>query len=221
MPIRDSEGETTHYVAINEDITLWREYEERLNWQANYDPLTSLPNRMLMLDRMSQVIALAARKNEKVAVLLLDLDRFNIINDTMGHESGDEVLRLTAQRLLTEQHDADTVARVGNAEFMMVLTDLKEPNSPQAVAARICESLKLPFVVGGTEIFISASIGIALYPDNGTSPQELLRSATTAMHAIEGEERGGWRFFTPTLPPAIACRSRASCAARWRAVNFT
>lgn len=198
-PIRDEAGMITNFVAIMEDITLRKEYEARLEWQANYDSLTGLPNRMLVLDRMGQAIALAARNRSQVAVMLVDLDRFRAVNDTMGHDVGDAILRQVAQRLMTEQHEGDTVARVGNDEFAMVLADVEEFHAPQSVAARICASLESPFLIAGTEIFVSASIGIALYPENGTTAQELLRSATAAMPAISSEGRGGWRFFTPEL----------------------
>ncbi|EME69555.1 PAS/PAC sensors-containing diguanylate cyclase/phosphodiesterase [Paramagnetospirillum caucaseum] len=198
-PIRDETGAITNFVAIKEDITLRKEYEARLEWQANYDSLTGLPNRMLVLDRLGQAIALAGRNSDQVAVMLVDLDRFKAVNDTMGHDAGDEILRQVAQRLRIEQRQADTVARVGNDEFVMVLTDLGEAHAPQAVAARICARLEAPFQVGDAEIFISASIGIALFPENGSTAQDLLRSATAAMPVAETEGRGNWRFFTPEL----------------------
>ncbi|MDO8607594.1 MAG: EAL domain-containing protein [Phaeospirillum sp.] len=198
-PIRDSSGAITNFVAITEDITLHREYEARLEWQANYDSLTGLPNRMLVLDRLGQAMALANRNNGQIAVMLVDLDRFKAVNDTMGHDAGDEVLRQVAKRLLIEQRQADTVARVGNDEFVMVLSDASESHSPQAVAARICERLEAPFIIGGDEIFISASIGIAIFPGNGVTAQDLLRSATAAIPSADAEGRGGWRFFTPEL----------------------
>jgi diguanylate cyclase (GGDEF)-like protein/PAS domain S-box-containing protein len=198
-PIRDASGTITNFVAIKEDITLRKEYEARLEWQANYDSLTGLPNRMLVLDRLGQALALAGRNNAQVAVMLIDLDRFKAVNDTMGHEAGDEILRQVAKRLLIEQRQADTVARVGNDEFVIVLADLDQTHSPQAVAARVCERMEIPFIINGREIFISASIGIALFPENGTTAQDLLRTATAAMPVAEADGRGGWRFFTPEL----------------------
>lgn len=198
-PLRDSGGNITNFVAIKENITLKKEYEARLEWQANYDSLTGLPNRMLVQDRLGQAIALADRNGGQVAVLHIDLNRFKSVNDTMGHETGDEILRQVSTRLLAEQRQADTLARIGNDEFVMVLADLDQVHGPQAVAARVCETIAAPFIVGGTEVFISARIGIAVFPNDGRTPPKLLRSATAAMNDTEAEQFGGWRFFTPEL----------------------
>jgi len=204
-PLRDSAGTITNFVAIKENITLKKEYEARLEWQANYDSLTGLPNRMLVQDRLGQAIALADRNANQVAVMHIELNRFKAVNDTMGHEAGDEILRQVAARLLAEQRQADTLARIGNDEFIMVLADVNQVHSPQAVAARICETIKAPFAVGGTEVFVTARIGIAVFPNDGRTPPNLLRSATAAMRDSanattrdsEAEQFGGWRFFTP------------------------
>jgi len=196
--LRDSHGFITHFVAIKENITLLRDYEERLEWQTNYDSLTGLPNRMLVLDRLGQAIASTGRDDRPVAVMHIDLDRFKAINDTLGREAGDEILRQVAQRLQVERRQTDTVARVGNDEFVMVLSDLSRTHSPQAVAERICEKMAAPFLIKGAEVFISASIGIAVFPSDGETAKDLLHSATAAMPAA-AERLGGWRFFTPEL----------------------
>ncbi|HVI51893.1 MAG TPA: EAL domain-containing protein [Candidatus Sulfotelmatobacter sp.] len=198
-PLRNEAGEITHFVAVKEDITLRKEYEARLEWQANYDSLTGLPNRMLVLDRLGQAVAVAGRNRCQVTVMHIDLDRFRAINDTLGHGAGDDVLRQVAHRLLAEQHQTDTVARVGNDEFVMVLSDIGEAHSPQAVASRLCAVLAQPFQIQDQEVFISARIGIAVFPTDGETPQELLRSATAAMPGVDSAGHGGWRFFTHEL----------------------
>ena len=204
-PLRDAGGTITNFVAIKEDITQLKEYEAQLEKQANYDALTGLPNRTQVLDRLGQAIALAGRNRGQVAVLHIDIDRFKAVNDTMGHGVGDEILREVAKRLLVEGRQSDTVARVGNDEFVMVLSDLGKIHSPQSVAARVCDRMTVPFAVDAAEVFVSVSIGIAVFPDDGSTPHDLLRSATAAMSVAEIEDRGGWRFFTPELD---ACAHR-------------
>ncbi|MCW2244426.1 diguanylate cyclase (GGDEF)-like protein/PAS domain S-box-containing protein [Azospirillum fermentarium] len=210
-PIRDAAGTITNYVAITEDITLRKEYEARLEWQANYDSLTGLPNRMLLQDRLSQAIAHAGRDHCQLVVMMVDLDRFKAVNDTLGHEAGDELLRAVAQRLQGEVSVTDTVARTGDDDFAVVMPivgPLTAPavTSPETMAERICTALGAPFVIGGTEIFVSARIGIATYPGDGQTPQMLLRSAAAAVPAAGGGAEGGgrgalrhWRFFTQAL----------------------
>ncbi|MGE5514276.1 MAG: EAL domain-containing protein [Bacteroidota bacterium] len=205
-PIRDGDGRMTHYVAIKEDITLRKQYEAQLDWQANYDGLTRLPNRTLLLDRLGQAIAEAMRDGSRVAVLQVELHRFKAINETMGHEIGDSVLCQVAKRMRDGQRDVDTVARVGDHDFVVLLTHPDEVHSPQAAAARLCERLAEPLNAGGNEVVLAAGIGIALYPDDGVTPQELLRSAAAAQSEQDAEARGGWRFFTPEQD--IAARRR-------------
>ena len=213
-PLRDAAGTITNYVGVKEDITLRRQYEEQLEWQANYDSLTRLPNRTLLLDRLGQAIAIGTRNGQALAVMQVGLHRFTAINEIMGHEAGDEVLCQVARRLQGELRQADTVARTSNTEFIVLLTEIGEPYSPQAVAARICEKLLAPFMFGETEIFISACIGIAIFPEDGTSPPELLRSAAAARPEAEAEGRGGWRFFTPELD--VCARRRLMLEANLR-----
>lgn len=205
-PIRDAEGQMTHFVAIKEDITLRKQYEAQLDWQANYDTLTRLPNRTLLLDRLGQAVARAARNGTHPAVLQVELHRFKTINEAMGHEAGDRILCQVAERLLADQRETDTVARVGNHEFVVLLANQDDVHSAQTVAARICQRLAEPLGQSGAEVFLGAGVGIALYPDDGKTPQDLLRNAATAQSELEPEGRGGWRFFTPELDAAARRR---------------
>lgn len=205
-PIRDAEGQMTHFVAIKEDITLRKQYEAQLDWQANYDTLTRLPNRTLLLDRLGQAVAQAARNGTRPAVLQVDVHRLKTVNEAMGHEAGDRILCQVAERLTAGLRQTDTVARVGNHEFVVLLADQDEAHSPQTAAARICERLAEPLGQPGAEIFLGAGVGIALYPEDGMTPQDLLRNAATAQSELEGEGRGGWRFFTPELDAAARRR---------------
>lgn len=205
-PIRDAEGQMTHFVAIKEDITLRKQYEAQLDWQANYDTLTRLPNRTLLLDRLGQAAAHAARNGTHPAVLQVGLHRFKTINEAMGHEAGDRILCQVAERLLADQRETDTVARVGNHEFVVLLANQDDIHSAQTVAARICQRLAEPLGQPGAEVFLGAGVGIALYPDDGKTPQDLLRNAATAQSELEPEGRGGWRFFTPELDAAARRR---------------
>lgn len=206
-PIRDAEGRMTHYVAIKEDITLRKQYEAQLDWQANYDSLTRLPNRTLLLDRLGQAIAQATRACGRVALIQVNLHRYKTVCDTMGHEAGDAVLREAAARLGDGRRESDTVARLDGGDFAVLLSGGGgEALSPQVVAERICQLMAEPFQVNGTEVFLSAGIGIAMFPEDGSTPQDLLRSAAAAQSELAGEGRAGWRYFTAGLDAAARQR---------------
>jgi diguanylate cyclase (GGDEF)-like protein/PAS domain S-box-containing protein len=196
-PIRDGSGAVTNYVSIKEDITLRKEYEARLDWHANYDSLTRLPNRTLLTDRLSQMVALAGQGDHRAAVMSVDLLRMRTLTESMGHDAGDAVLRQAAERLQALSSEADTVARVGSAEFILLLSESGESRSLQSLAEHICDSLSQPFDANGAEVVLGASIGIAVYPDDGASPAELLHCAVAAHPSEGGEAQEGWRFFTP------------------------
>lgn len=195
-PIRNVDGAITNFVAIKEDITLRREYEDRIAWQANYDALTGLPNRMLALDRLGQAIRQAQRQDRLVAVLLLDLTRFKKLQATLGPAASDELLKRAAERLKEAIPEFDTVARVGDDEFLIVLSDIADPEEPGLFAARLCEHLAEPFSIDRAECFALASIGVTVYPKDGRSPLELLRNAYAAKQTVRAKGHGGWHFFT-------------------------
>jgi diguanylate cyclase (GGDEF)-like protein/PAS domain S-box-containing protein len=167
---------------LAQDVTERQQLHDRLVHQANHDALTGLPNRLLLTDRMEQTLASAARHGNLAAVICLDLDRFKQINDTYGHAVGDQCLRKLAERLCTRLRASDTVARSGGEEFTVLLGDLTTANDAELVVAELLAGIRQPFTVDGYNLEISASIGIAIYPSDGTDSQALWRAADTAMY---------------------------------------
>ncbi len=198
-PITASSGIITHFVAVKEDITARKGYEERLLRQAHYDQLTGLPNRLLALDRLTQALARMRRENTLVAVLFIDLDQFKSVNDTLGHHAGDQLLRETARRLEGCVRDEDSVARFGGDEFIIMLTDLRSPLQSEVVIEKVLAALAEPFHLEGQEVFSSASIGITVAPLDGSDPHVLMRNADVAMYQAKADGRSTSRFFTRQL----------------------
>ncbi len=198
-PIRDPDGTVAHYVALNEDITVRKEYEKRLLHQANFDSLTGLPNRILALDRLTQSLASAHRNGRRVVLMFIDLDQFKRVNDTLGHQAGDRLLIEGAKRLSGVLRDADTVARLGGDEFLVLIPDVAPAFHPEVVAERILAAFEPPFHLDGHEAHVSASIGLTIYPTDGTAPQVLMRNADAAMYKAKEGGRSCYRFFTPEM----------------------
>ena len=192
--IMDSIGHATHYVAIFSDITTIKANEERLHHLAYYDALTALPNRILFNDRLNQAMARASRGNQMVAVLLLDLDRFKIINDTLGHMAGDTLLIDVARRVGDCMRESDTVARLGGDEFIVVLPDMDNINHASLVAQKIIDVLVQPFTLENQEVFITTSIGISFYPSSGDSAETLVKTADIAMYHAKEQGRNNYQF---------------------------
>jgi len=194
-PIYSKAGELTHFIAIKEDINARKEVEHRLFQQANYDRLTGLPNRELAKDRLSQATKRARRNDSTIALIFIDLDNLKIINDTMGHAAGDALLIEMASRLNNCIREEDTVAHIGGDEFLVILTDIKNSLSAEAISLKIIDSASRPLLVNGNEIIITTSVGIAIFPDNADSSEDLLKNAGAAMY--EAKEAGGntFRFF--------------------------
>jgi diguanylate cyclase (GGDEF)-like protein/PAS domain S-box-containing protein len=181
------------------DITLRKQFEDRLQYQANFDPVTGLPNRNLALDRLISAIEAARRRATRVSVLFIDVDRFKKINDTLGHAAGDRFLRQVAQRLKASVRQMDTVARLGGDEFVVLLNDVRLRSDAEAVAAKIAEMNAEPFMLDGQEAFVTLSIGIASFPEDGDDAQELLRHADAAMYVAKENGRSQVRLFSPEL----------------------
>ena len=192
-PVRSESGAVTHFVGVLNDVTYRKDAEARLNHLANHDPLTGLPNRNLLHDRLAH--AIARRREGMAAVLFLDLDRFKLINDSYGHDVGDELLKAVAARLSGCLRGEDTVARLGGDEFVVLLEDLPGIDAAASIAGKIAARLAEPLSVGGRELPLAASIGIALYPRDGRVPQDLLKNADTAMYRAKEAGRGGFCFF--------------------------
>ena len=175
-------GELTHYVGIFSDVTGQKRQQEHLERLAHYDALTGLPNRVLALDRLGQLMAGADRQGHQVAVCYLDLDGFKEVNDRFGHAQGDALLVATAGRIRHAVRDGDTVARLGGDEFVLLLARVHGMASVQPVIERVLESLAQPYSLAGEVPQVSASMGVALYPDHGATPDHLLRAADQAMY---------------------------------------
>jgi len=185
-------GQFAHRLAIALSKTA---RDERLHRQAHYDPLTSLPNRLLFLDRLNQELASATAGLGRGALLYIDLDHFKRVNDSVGHAAGDQLLTIVAQRLRSCVKDGDTVARLGGDEFTVILRNVSDPDAARAVAERIIESLQLPVNIGGRDQYVCASIGITLFPDDGHTIEGLMRNADTAMYRAKDLGRGRAMFF--------------------------
>lgn len=193
-PIFDASGKIVHYVAVKEDITERKEQQDRIRRLALHDALTGLPNRTLLMDRLSQAIARSARTGVKVAVLFIDLNKFKPINDTFGHQTGDEVLKDAAGRIAESVRQVDTTARMGGDEFVALLQDIGELAEVEMVARRIIERIDMPYhhCAGGVCPQVGASVGIALCPEHGMDIDTLISRADQAMYRVK--ETGGSGF---------------------------
>lgn len=188
-PLTDEHGKITHYISSGKDITESIQTQERLHHLAHHDALTGLPNRVLFVERLKHALQRAERRKRSVAVLFLDMDRFKIVNDTLGHEAGDRLLQAMAARLHACVREGDTVARFGGDEFAGFLSDVASPEDVAIVVGKFLDALAPPFLIDGHELFISGSIGISLYPEDGTDTQTLMKNADSAMY--RAKQMGG------------------------------
>jgi len=205
-PIFDSDGTYIGALALVSDITASRQSSELMWQQANFDNLTGLPNRHMFQDRLRQEMKKAAREGFFLALLFIDLDGFKQVNDTLGHEQGDQLLSEAAQRIAACVRASDTLARLGGDEFTIILSGLDHVSSIERVAQNVIGSLNQPFVLDGDSTFISASVGIALYPTDAQEPEQLLRHADQAMYAAKNGGRNRYSYFTPDLQLAAQAR---------------
>lgn len=207
-PLFNEEDEIVHYLAVKEDITQRKHYEEQLLKQANYDSLTGLPNRVLALDRLEQEIRHARRNKGMAGLLYVDLDSFKQVNDSLGHEVGDQLLRLSAERLSACLRDCDTAARFGGDEFIVILSEINGPEDAQIIMQRMVETFKQAFMLKGREIFTTVSIGASLYPADGDRPIVLLKNADAAMYQAKADGKNGYRFFVEAMNRQAEERAR-------------
>ena len=197
VPVLDDAGQVEAVVGTARNITDRKAIED-LNWRrANYDELTGLPNRRLFLDRLDHDIKHAGRSGGKIALLFVDLDSFKAVNDTFGHHAGDILLKLVTSRIRSCVRVTDTVARLGGDEFTVILQDLADTTHARGVAVNVLTALADPFQVLETSVFISASIGIALWPEHAGTPDELLKHADQAMYVAKNAGRNQFYFFSP------------------------
>ena len=193
--VRDSQRQIRGYLGIIADITQRQAAERRIRHLAHYDNLTSLPNRTLLNQHLVEAINIARERHRGVAVLFTDLDRFKYVNDTLGHQAGDQLLLSVAQRLRACVRDGDMVARTGGDEFVVVLDDLQEGSMPEDVAERILASLARPFDLCSQQVTVTPSIGIALYPTDGNDGEALIKNADAAMYLAKERGRNNFQFF--------------------------
>ena len=191
-----ADGALKFVLAFAEDIGEKRRAEQHIQYLAHFDALTGLPNRVLLYDRIAQALREGRRDGTKVAVLFIDLDRFKVINDSLGHSFGDEVLRSVARRLQAGLRESDTVGRLGGDEFLIVVRRVTEPNDAARVAEKVVAHLASPFAVGGQNFVVTPSIGISLYPDDAEDAEGLIRCADIAMYHAKEQGRNGFRFVT-------------------------
>ena len=197
--VTNESGRHAHFVVSISDISNQKRNEQRLRQLAEYDALTGLPNRVLLLDRMSAAIETARRHTQFLAVLFIDLDRFKNINDSLGHAAGDSLLRNVAHRLASMVRSCDTVSRLGGDEFVVLLTELDTAGRAAAVASKLLKSLAAPYDIDGHELTVTPSIGITVFPDDGDNRDLLLKNADAAMYHAKENGRNSYQFFTREL----------------------
>jgi diguanylate cyclase (GGDEF)-like protein/PAS domain S-box-containing protein len=197
--VKDDDGQVTHHVSVFSDITVLKESEARLDQLAHHDPLTGLPNRLLLNARAEHALARARRNEKQMAVLFLDLDRFKYINDTLGHPAGDLLLQQVAERLRKCVRDEDTISRLGGDEFTILLEELDDAGAASTVARKILGALSEKAVLFGREVFVTCSIGISLYPRDGEDIVTLFKNADSALYRAKDQGRDTYQFYTEEL----------------------
>lgn len=198
-PVCSEAQEVTHYVSVISDVSDRIQRENQLAHLATHDPLTGLANRTLLNDRLRQAIARAVRDERMVGVMLIDLDRFKQINDVLGHGAGDVLLHMVATRLRAVALESDTVARLGGDEFVLLLSDLDRREDVARTAELLLEHLSAPFLIDDEELCVTLSIGAAIFPDDATDPENLLRLADLAMYEVKESGRNAFRSFSPEM----------------------
>ncbi len=204
--VRDGQGRPSHYVAVFTDTTSHKLAEERLQHMAHYDPLTQLPNRPMVLSRLEHALAAAQRLETQVAVLFIDLDNFKTVNDSLGHDAGDHLLMAVSARLSQRTRREDTLGRLGGDEFVLVMEHLRDQQDAGHVAQDLLHLLDEPFRIGDTSVYVQASIGISLYPNDGHSVGELVRDADAAMYQAKRAGRNTYRYYTGSMTEAAQYR---------------
>lgn len=212
--VLDPDGRVLNYVAMWSDISERKEAEARIHYLAHYDALTDLPNRVLFHDRFTQALLHARRSGETVALMFVDLDRFKLVNDTLGHRVGDELLKQVADRLRRCMREEDTVSRQGGDEFVVLLSNLDSPAGAAVVADKILECLGAPVHFEGHELVVTCSIGIACCPQDGADPENLMKNADLAMYRAKSVGRNNYQFFSPDLEQGALLRLTLESAMR-------
>ena len=197
--LKDENGNATGTIGFSHSINERKEQEEKLKYQAEHDSLTNLPNRALFNDRLSQAIKKATRKDTRIALFFIDLDHFKEINDSLGHEIGDKVLQEVTSRLLSIMRDEDTLSRLGGDEFTVIIDDLEKSEDAARYAKKMLGVLSKPLEIGAHTLYVSCSIGISTYPDDGSVGSDLVKFADSAMYKAKNEGRNNYQFYSKEL----------------------
>ena len=197
--IKDENGYIINYIGVFSDISTIKQSEAELAFLAHHDPLTKLPNRLLLTSRLSQAIKRAKREDSKIAVLFLDLDRFKEINDTFGHSYGDEILTTVTTRFKIAMREKDTIARIGGDEFIILIEEMNEVSDIDQVLEKLLNVFKDKFIAYQHSFKLSASIGVAIYPDDGKQIEDLIKNADAAMYQAKEAGRNTYRFYTQEM----------------------
>ncbi|MFM9913419.1 MAG: EAL domain-containing protein [Methylophilaceae bacterium] len=197
--VKDDEGKVINYVVVFSDISDTKRVQTALHEMVNHDALTGLPNRRLLNELTGHALRRAEREKTSVAILFIDLDRFKVINDTLGHHVGDKLLIEVSDRLRDVMRDSDTVARLGGDEFMVMMDSLRDVEDASRVAKKIVTSLQNEFVIEGKDIYIGASVGISVFPGDGVDVEELIKAADIAMYKVKSEGKNNYRFYSSDL----------------------
>jgi len=217
--VKDKEGHVTHYVQVFNDITEARRKDDHIRHMAFHDALTGLPNRALLEDRLEQRILTARRVNARFGLLFFDLDRFKAVNDTIGHNVGDFLLNEVAHRVRASIRGADTLARLGSDEFVVLMSEVGHPEDCAILAQKIIRIVSEPMIIQGHAINIGACVGIAVYPEDGDDCTALMKSADTAMSVAKRAGRGVHRFFQATMFERASQRLKLECGLRHALAN--
>jgi len=202
-PLMDDLGDITHYISVSEDITERKESELRIAFMATHDELTQLPNRNLLNDRINHGIAHAKRQNSMMAILFIDIDHFKFINDSLGHQVGDELLKTLANRLRAVLRQVDTVSRFGGDEFVVILPEIFALQSVNSIVNNLLDEIKKPYDIMEHELIITGSIGISIYPDNADTADNLIQHADSAMYSAKELGRNNYQFYTAEINEKI------------------
>ena len=208
VPVLGAGGDVVGVLGVSRDVTELNVSRQKIHQMAFYDPLTSLPNRSLFSDRLRQMITAAVSRGQRAGVMLIDIDHFKAVNDTMGHPVGDQLLCQAAARLNESVRDYDTVARLGGDEFAILLPDIRQGDDLGRMANTILEKFKERFLLDGQELFISCSVGIALYPDDSADANDLVKYADSAMYLAKRSGRNSFRFYSKDLTASAEERMR-------------